>query len=114
MNITPEQLQHHKNSLALIEAEIDLNQKEMDTWAKRGEAERNLYAWIADISADPSVKRTPLRAYFEAHKAHYAALGELKQLAIIMLRSKLEITKAMVEEAEKMIATPGKGLITTN
>src|ERR1700679_1081016 len=73
MNISPEQLQQHKNSLQLTIAEIDLQEKELATWKARGEAERNLYSWIADVSADPTVKRTPLRVYQDAHKAHYAA-----------------------------------------
>lgn len=112
MTITPEQLEQHRASLQLTLAEIDLQEKELAAWKARGEAERNLYYWIADISADPSIKRTPLRAYQDAHKAHYAAEGDLKALAIVRLRSTAAILMALIAEAEKMVQQPDKRLIT--
>lgn len=114
MNISPEQLQQHKNSLQLTVAEIDLQKKELAAWKARGEAERNLYSWIADVSADPAVKRTPLKAYQEAHKAHYAAQADLKELAIVKLKSTAMILEAMVREAERMVKEGRAGLVTTH
>lgn len=113
MNISPEQLQQHKNSLQLTLAEIELQEKELATWKARGEAERNLYSWIADVSADPAVKRTPLRAYQQAHKDHYAAQVGLKELAIVKLKSIAAILEAMVKEAERMVKEGRVGLVTT-
>lgn len=112
MNITPEQLQQHKNALALTNAEIDLEEKELAAWKARGEAERNLYQFIVDVSADPAVSRKPLNAYCVAQKAHYKALADLKELAIVKLKSQSAILTALVAEAEKMIQESGRGLIT--
>jgi hypothetical protein len=114
MNISPEQLQQHKNSLQLTVAEIELQERELEAWKARGEAERNLYSWIADISADPAVKRTPLRAYHDAHKAHYAAQGDLKELAIAKLKSTAMILQTIVNEAERLVKEGKAGLVTTH
>ena len=112
-NLTPEQFQQFKNNVTLLTAEIAMQERELVCWNRRGEAERNLYLWIADALVDPGRSRTPLDAYREWHKAHYNAQAELKQLAIARLRSELAITEAIVREAEKQIREPGyKGLIT--
>jgi hypothetical protein len=114
MNISPAEIENHKNTRTLLEAEVNMREAELAAWKKRGEAERNLYSWIADVSADPSVKRTPLRAYHEAHKEHYAVQGDLKQLEILKLRSQHAILTALITEAEKIIKDPDKALITMN
>jgi hypothetical protein len=111
MNVTPKQLQQHKNSLQLVTAEIDLHEKELEAWKNRGEAERNLYSWIADVSADPAVKRTPLKAYQQAHKAHYEAEGNLKELVIVKLKSQQAMLTAFIEEAEKRVKEPDRKLV---
>jgi hypothetical protein len=111
MNITPEQLEQHKNSLKLTTAEIDLHEKELECWKLRGRAERNLFAWIADVSADPGVSRVPLKAYTEAHKAHYEAQGNLKELVIVKLKSQHAMLTAFIAEAERMIKEPDRKLV---
>lgn len=114
MNVTPEQLENYRANIALTLAEIDLHEKELSAFLDRAEAERNLYCFIVDVSADPSVKRTPLRAFNEAQKAHVRAEAELKRLAIVKLRSQHAILTAIVSEADKMVKEPGKRLITSN
>lgn len=111
MNITPQQLEQYRNQIPGLEAEIALHEKELEAWAKRGEAERNLFNWIADVSADPAVKRTPLRSYQDAHKAHFAAKSDLKRLAIERMKSQLFILRAMVAEADKVVKEPGAGRV---
>lgn len=131
MNITPEQLANHKNSLTLTTAEIELHERELEAWKKRGEAERNLFSWIAtmsvigvprydfDVATDPGInspmwagQRTPLNAYLTAHENHYAAEYELRQLVIVKLKSTQAILRAMIAEAEQMIKEPGRGIVT--
>ena len=112
MNISPQQLEQHRNSLTLTTAEIELHERELEAWKKRGEAERNLFSWIADVAADPGIKRTPLNAYVTAHKNHYAAEYELRQLVIVKLKSTQAILRAMIAEAEQMIKEPGRGIVT--
>jgi hypothetical protein len=111
MKITPEQLEDYKNQLILTNCEIDLQEKELAAWKARGEAERNLYRFIVDVSADPGVSRKPLAAFNDAQKAHYAAQADLKQLAIVKLRSQSAILTAMIAEADKVILEPKKGLV---
>lgn len=112
-NISHEQLEQFKSSVALLTAEIAMHELELECWNKRGEAERNLYLWLADVVADPGRSRAPLNTYRDWHKAHYNAQAELKQLTIVKLRSELAITEAIVREAEKQIREPGyKSLIT--
>jgi hypothetical protein len=111
VNITPEQHEQNKNLLLLTACEIDLHEKELGAWMARGEAERNLYRFIVDVSADPGVSRKPLAAFNDAHKAHYAAEGDLKQLAIARLKQQHAILTALITEAEKMIKDPGRGLV---
>ena len=106
MNITFEQLEQQKNSLTLTEAEIVLHERELLAWKRRGEAERQLYTFIVDVSADPGVSRLPLRMFVDAHKAHYQVEAELKELKLARLRSQAAITKAFITEAEKVIKEP--------
>ena len=112
-NISHEQVQQFKNTVQLLTAEIAMLERELECWNKRGEAERNLYLWLADVLADPGRSRAPLNTYRDWHKAHCNAQAEIKQLAIVKLRSELAITEAIVREAEKQIREPEyKGLVT--
>jgi hypothetical protein len=107
VTISEQQLGFLRSEIQLLEAELTLTQQELDTWKRRGEQERNLYNWMADCMVDPGQSRHPLKMFREAHKAHYDAAAELKDVHIAKLRSQVAIKRAMLEEADKKIAHPG-------
>ena len=107
MKITEEELGFLRSEVQLLEAEVELHQKELDTWKRRGEQERNLYRWFAERLIDPGFSRQPLTRFCDDHKAHYAAAAELKEVQIAKLKSQCAIKRAMLEEGDKRIAHPG-------
>ena len=109
MKITPEQLENYRSQIRGMEAEIDLHEKELSAWQARGEAERNLFGWIADSTIDPGVSRRPLEKYREAHKEHHDAQGQLKQLAIIRMKSEVITLRELVKEADRSVIGLGRG-----
>lgn len=113
--ITPEQIAQMKNSISLLEAEITMQQLELDTWIKRGGAERAMFTWLADKLIDPGHSRRPLAAYLDAHKANFDAMGQLKELSIVRLKSQLAITSEMLKEADRVVKEPmGPGIVTVS
>jgi hypothetical protein len=113
MKITPEQLENYRSQISGLTAEIDLHEKELATWKARGEAERNLYRWLAEVTIDPGFRKTNLTTYCDAHKAHYLAESDLKELAILRMKSQLGILRAIVQEGDRAIVDPGVSKIIT-
>jgi hypothetical protein len=109
-SVNPDQL---RNQVKLLTAEVEFNSQELDRWKKRGEAERNLYHWFADCMIDPGQSRVPLQKYTQAHKEHYQAKTQLKELNLAKIKSQLAIATAMLEEAENVIKQPKGNLITS-
>jgi hypothetical protein len=101
MTITQEQLENYRSQIRGMEAEIDLHEKELSAWQARGEAERNLYGWLAEFTIDPAVSRRPLDKYREAHQEHYKAQAELKQLAIVRMKLEANTLRELVKEADR-------------
>ena len=110
MSITPEQVQQLERTLALLNAEIEMSEKELDTWRALGIAERTLYGWLAENLIDPGIKRRPLEKYTEAHKEYMAAKANLMILGIEKLKAERNIAQAMIQEAKQSVKAPGKNV----
>jgi hypothetical protein len=111
VKITPEQLEDYKNQLILTNSEIDLQEKELESWKAREEAELQLFKFIAGTSMSPGLFRKRMAAFEELHKAHVTAATHVKRLSIVKLRSQAAILNAMIGESEKLILEPTKGMI---
>jgi hypothetical protein len=113
MKITPQELENYRSQISGLTAEIDLHEKELAAWKARGEAERNLWRWLVEVTVDPGFRKTNLTTYCDAHKAHYLANSDLKELAILRMKSQVNILRALVAEADRAIVDPGVSKIIT-
>jgi len=99
-----------ENSIAFSKAELDLHEKRLEAYQRRGDAERatlrHLYSlWTGGSVADdqPSVRK-----YLEWHRVHWEAQANIDQLQIAQMKSKVAILEAALEETKKPnLYTPG-------
>jgi hypothetical protein len=108
MMISPEQLEQHKINLQIFKARIDLLEKELAAFEQRGHAER---CFFVELGKANGVNMAVTTGYREAHEAHYAAEKDLKTLALAEVKRDYNVGLALLEEANKTIATPGRGKV---
>lgn len=101
MGVNPEQVQQLKNGLTLLNAEIAMLEKELETFKALSEAEAGLTRWNELEAA----------TFAQAKRAHTAAQADLKVLAIEKLKAERNICQAMLDEAQKSVKVPGKGRV---
>jgi len=110
MMISPEQLEQHKINLQIFKCRIDLLEKELAAFEQRGHTERSFFVELGKANG---VNNAVTTAYREAHEAHYAAEKDLKTLALAEVKRDYNVGLALLEEANKTIATPGRGRVIT-
>ena len=108
MIISPEQLEQHKINVQIFKCRIELLEKEMATFEQRGHAER---CFFTELGKANGVNSAVTSGYREAHEAHYAAEKDVKTLALAEVRRDYNVGLALLEEANKTIATPQRGKV---
>ena len=99
-----------ENSIAFSKAELDLHEKRLEAFRRRGDTERSalrhLYSlWTGGSVADD---QPSMRKYLECHRIYWEAQCDIDQLQIAQMKSKVAILEAMLEETKKPnLYTPG-------
>lgn len=108
IGINPEQL---RNQVQLLNAEVQLHEREVYTLREFGKAEREAWTVLLKHNNEFSDEAFARKRFDLAHKAHETAVVDIKNLEIAKLKSQAAIAQAMLDEAERS-QSPGKVALT--